>query len=231
MSPDPEVVPWQAILTLVAFLFIMLVVPWLLVRDAARAGAGAASDVGSRFFGSGRERRLWLWTGAVALAIYLTLSPAQILAAELRARGLLGPFTWAVLLVAGGVVAVRWARTRPGTLEIGAALGVAAAYVTTLIRLPVPEARSHLFEYGLLGMLAYQALLEREKSGRRVPAPALLAVVATSILGWIDEAIQAFMPSRVYDLRDVAFNALAAAMAVGAVALVRWVRRRWGAGP
>ena len=37
--------------------------------------------------------------------------------------------------------------------------------------------------------------------------------------GWIDEGIQALLPSRFYDLRDVAFNAAAGLMALGAIAI------------
>lgn len=228
MDSGPDAFAWQNALVMVAFFFVILVVPWLLVRDAARASHGAGATDASRLFASDREKRLWAWTGAVVLAIYLTLSPAQTLAAALRERGILGPTTWTVFGIFAAVVAYRWAKTRPGTPEVGAGLGVAAVYVTTLIRLPVPEARSHLFEYGLVGMLVYQALLERKESGRRVPAPALFAIAATSILGLIDENIQRFLPTRTYDNRDVAFNALAATMAVSAVALVRWVRRRRG---
>lgn len=244
MDSGPDVAGWQAFVTLAAFAVVILVVPWLLVRDAARARR--ATDVGSPdafdpgdtgdvptteenrgVFASEREKRLWLWTVAVVAAIYLTLSPAQTIAAALRERGLLGPTTWAVLLVVAAVIAVRWARTRPGVMEVGAGLGVAAVYITTLIRLPVPEARSHLFEYSLVGMLVYQALLERNDRGGRVPAPSLVAIVVTSLLGWADEGIQAVLPNRVYDLRDVAFNAIAATMAVGATVLIRWARARW----
>ena len=88
-------------------------------------------------------------------AIYSTLSPAQELAAALRERNLLRVSTAAFLLLVGVVIAVKWAKTRPGRREIGAALSVTAVYLTTLIRLPVPEVRSHLFEYGLVAMLIY----------------------------------------------------------------------------
>ncbi len=228
MTADPEVVAWQAFLTLAAFLAVMLVVPWLLVRDAARSAARVGGDGSDArgVFASAREKRLWLWTAVVVVAIYLTLSPAQTLAAALRERGLLGPFTWLVLALVGGVALARWARLRPGTVEVGAVLGVVAVYVTTLIRLPVPEARSHLFEYGLVGMLVYEALRERREGGRSVPVPALLAVAITSLLGWADEGIQAVLPNRVYDLQDVAFNAIAATMAVSATVLVRWVQSK-----
>lgn len=54
-------------------------------------------------------------------------------------------------------------------------------------------------------------------------------MAATALLGWCDEGIQAILPGRVYDLRDVGINALAGFMAVTAsLALAR--ARRWRAG-
>ncbi len=41
-------------------------------------------------FSSDRERRLWLWTLAVVMAIYSTLGLARTLAEALREHGLLG---------------------------------------------------------------------------------------------------------------------------------------------
>jgi hypothetical protein len=50
----------------------------------------------------------------------------------------------------------------------------------------------------------------------REPAPAVLTVLAVVLLGWIDEGIQARVPERVCDLRDVGSNAAAGLMAVAA---------------
>ena len=183
-------------------LFVLLIVPWMMVRSppdrAMRPieGPSLAGASGSHFT-SDRERRLWAYTLAVMFAIYSTLSPAQELSVALRERGILGVWSAAAMVVVGLVIALNWAKTRPGRLELGAGLGVAAIYLTTMIRMPVPEARSHLFEYSLVAMLIDQALTERQPNGRRVPVPPLLALVATVALGWIDEGIQAFLPNRV----------------------------------
>ena len=58
-----------------------------------------------------------------------------------------------------------------------------------------------------------------------VPALPLLAVLATAALGLLDECIQAFLPSRVFDPLDILFNLLAGAMAVGASVALAWARR------
>jgi VanZ family protein len=93
-----------------------------------------------------------------------------------------------------------------------------------LFRVTIPE-RSHLVEYGVVAVFIYEALTERASQGRRVPLPALLAVVATSLVGALDECIQAFLPSRVFDPIDILFNVLAGVMAVVASAALSWARR------
>lgn len=85
---------------------------------------------------------------------------------------------------------------------------------------------ANLVEYGVVAVLVYEALTERASRGRRVPVPAVLAVAVTSVLGALDEGIQLFLPSRVFDPVDILFDVLAAGMAVAAsVALGR--ARRW----
>lgn len=182
-------------------------------------------------FTSDRERRLWLWVVAAVLAIYASLGLAGTLAAELRARNLLTvSFIIGFVLV---LVAIAWSgvKRRPGKREIWVGVGVAAAYVMVLVRMGMnPEERTHLFEYGLVAVLVHQALVERRRNGGRVRAPALLAVVVTALLGWIDEGIQALLPNRVYDLVDVARNALAGVMAIAATLALSRARRRDRAG-
>jgi len=104
-----------------------------------------------------------------------------------------------------------------------------AVYGMVMVRIALtPEERTHLFEYGILATLIYQALSERASNGRKVPSPAILAVLITALLGWLDEGIQALLPNRVYDIRDVGTNALAGVMAIAVVLTLAWARRRWG---
>ncbi|MEK9500276.1 VanZ family protein [Gaopeijia maritima] len=208
-----------AALVLASFAVAALIVPWILsgLRDPGRHDQAQSRA---------RERRLWLALAAVLLGIYATLSPVQRWAAALRDRGQLEVVTAGALLALVVVSAIAWLRTRPGRLETGVACGLGAVYVATVVRLPEPEARSHLFEYSVVAVLILLALRERRARGERAPAPALLAVLATAGLGWLDEGIQALLPNRVYDLRDVGFNALAGAMAVAATSLMSWARGR-----
>jgi VanZ family protein len=89
----------------------------------------------------------------------------------------------------------------------------------------IPE-RSHLMEYSVLAVFIYEALLERVSRGRHVTLPAVTAILATSLAGILDECIQAVLPNRVVDWRDILFNILAAVAAVAGLAMLRWARRR-----
>ena len=177
-------------------------------------------------FTSVRERRLWALTLVVVVTVYSTLGLARTLSDTLRDRGLFDSFfIWGFLLIAAAVVTLGL-RTRPGIAQIAVAVGIVGVYLMLFARLGIPEERTHLFEYGLIAVLIYLALTERRSHGRSVPAPAALAVVVTALLGWLDEAIQFILPGRVYDLRDVGFNALAGLMAVVATLALGWARRR-----
>ena len=193
----------------------------------ATVGALASS---TSHFTSDRERRLWLYTLVVVVAIYSTLGLAGTLAGVLRERNLLDvSFIVGFLMVIAAIVG-SGLKARPGPPEIWVALGVTAVYGMVVVRMGIgPAERTHLFEYGLVAILIYQALRERARNGRRVPIPALLTVVITALLGWVDEGIQALLPNRVYDLRDVGVNALAGLMAISAILAIERARRWQGA--
>ena len=121
------------------------------------------------------------------IAIYSTLGLARTLAGALRDSGLLeASFVLGMLLV-GATIVTQGLKTRPEAAEIGVALGVAAAYLMVFIRMAIPTERAHLIEYGVVAVFIYEALTERASQGRRVPVPALLTVLATALVGVIDE--------------------------------------------
>ena len=181
-------------------------------------------------FTSARERRLWAWTLAVVVAIYSTLGLARTLAGILREEGLLVAAFASGMALVGAAVLILGLRRRPGGAEIGIALGVTAAYYMVMVRMALPEERTHLIEYGVVAVFIHEALKERSSQGRSVPMPAVIAVVAASVVGVIDECIQAFLPNRVFDTEDILFNVLAATMAVASSAALSWAhsRRREG---
>ena len=179
-------------------------------------------------FASARERRLWLWTLAVVVAIYATLGLTGTLAGALREYGLLdvsilGLF---IMFLFGAMVVTQGISVRPRGAEIAVVLGVTTVYLLLFLRTALPEERTHLMEYGVLGVLIHEALAERASQGRRVPLPPLFAVVTTAVLGVLDECIQWFLPNRVFDPLDILFNLLAGTVSIGAVVSLAWARRR-----
>ena len=136
------------------------------------------------FFTSARERRLWLWALAVVVAIYSSLGLARTLAETLRDRGLLEASFVLGLLLVGATIVTQGLKTRPGGAEIGVALGVAAVYLMVFARMAIPEERTHLLEYSVVAVFILEALRERVSQSRRVPAPALLALLATTLVGF-----------------------------------------------
>ena len=178
-------------------------------------------------FTSRREQRLWLCVLAVVVAIYSTLGLAGTLAEVLRERDLLPAAVLVLMLVTVAAIVGSGLKGRPGRREVWMALGVTAVYAMAVVRMGGSmEERTHLFEYGIVAVLIYQALSERARNGRRVPAPAVLALVLTVALGWLDEGLQALIPNRVYDNFDVVRNTVAALIGIAGSAVVGWVNER-----
>lgn len=187
--------------------------------------------------GAGREgqRERWLWIAAAAWValIYSTLYFVRVPIEFLRERNLLRLTVVAAFLLAAATVLFCSLRRRPSWRGV-AVLGVfATAYLSVFLSMERAEEKLHFIEYGVLGGLVYAALLERR--GRCQPThvggrwrrwwPAPAAVLLTSLLGWGDEGIQAILPNRVYELRDVGLNVAAALLAVAAMSFWRWVER------
>lgn len=181
----------------------------------------------ARLFASDRERRLWAWTLAVLAGIWLTLGVAPLLTGALRDRGLLTAGFALGLALVGATAAAQGLRTRPSGAEAAVALGVTAVYLLVLVRMALPEERTHLIEYGVVAAFMHEALTERTDGERRVLA-ALLALLGATLAGALDECIQLFLPNRVFDPQDLFFNFSAAAMAIAASVALGWARRRAG---
>lgn len=190
-----------------------------------------------------RRERLYAWTAAILVVVtWATLYWARFASEWLRARGLLaevlvGVFAVAALAVlAGMVVRSARARTRPRAAEIAVLALFAAVYAAVVLPLiGRPEEALHFVQYGAVGGFAYAALVERRQrlaaagtAGWLAPpvAPAAAAFLLSAAAGWVDEGIQHLLPNRYYDLRDVAFNAAAGALAIAAMVALRWARRR-----
>ncbi|MGI9584050.1 MAG: VanZ family protein [Acidimicrobiia bacterium] len=175
-------------------------------------------------FTSAREKRYWIAAAVVVALIYATLGLAQSLAEELRDQEWVSTAIWLGLWLIVAAIVVLGLKRRTGWAMIGVALGIVGVYVLVMARMGIPEERSHLIEYGIVAILVHEALKERFAGRYGVLKPAMLAIAITAVIGTVDELIQAVLPNRVFDIRDVAFNAFAAVLAVGASVALSFVR-------
>jgi hypothetical protein len=156
--------------------------------------------------------------------IYATLGIVRLLSNALRDAGLLRlsvAITFCLMAVGIGALIARDPLSRSWRVLV-ALVGCAVAYAAVIWPMKMPEEKLHFIQYGLLALLADQAAPTGWSPPRRFVSCALFVAAA----GWVDELIQALLPNRYYDLRDVGFNALAGLLALGSLALVRWVRTR-----
>jgi hypothetical protein len=117
------------------------------------------------------------------------------------------------------VVMIVLVRRRSPPWAYAALAAVAATYIIAFSWLRSAHLeRTHLPEYGVAAWLAWRAvhpLLPYAFAGYAAAA----ALAAT--IGYVDELIQWILPGRVYDLRDVAMNALGALLGTILLAALR----------
>ena len=179
-------------------------------------------------FTSKREKQLWIWVAVIMMAIYSTLGLAGQLANELVERRMLNNIFFYTFLVTVAIIMGIGLRWRPGQREIFVVLGAMVVYIMVFLRMNVgPAERTHIFEYGIVAAIVYQALLERKQNDAKVRFAGLSAIGITWALCWIDELIQIMIPNRVYDIRDVIFNLVGSVLAVLTSIALMWARSRF----
>ena len=170
-----------------------------------------------------RTRTARLALATLLLGIYSTLYVARRITETIREAGLLRAAVATAFSLAALAVIVFLARDKVlrGPRTLFATLGVALVYGVVVFPMNSPEEKLHFLEYGAVGVLAFFSAPVKWSERKRFG----FAVVFTLAAGWTDEGIQALLPNRYYDLRDVAFNAIAGMMALSAFALLRWTAR------
>lgn len=177
-------------------------------------------------FSSEREKRLWLWALIVLMAIYSSLAFAGALVDQLTSLNMLAPafFTGFIIVLLTIIIIALFEGAAWTSIVYYQALLAVVLIVVVRMGIP-PVERTHLFEYGLLAFLLYKAFAERY-AGYAPLRAAIIAVLITSALGTLDELIQYLLPNRIFDLRDIGFNILAATMSTLFVLAVDLVRHR-----
>jgi len=176
-------------------------------------------------FTSNREKRLWFWVIVVIVAIFSTLFLGQPLIELFSSQDLRAIIFVLVMLLVGTTILIHAIKTKPSRIELTIWFGLLAVYTMFILRLGMPE-RSHLMEYSVLAIFIHKAILERKSQGKQIPAPALIALVSTFLIGVLDECIQILLPNRYFDPEDIIFNGMAAVMAIGSSVVLNWVRKR-----
>lgn len=141
--------------------------------------------------------------------IYLTIPFARDIEGILRTHKMLmtGVYLALVLFIAAGIFfIVRYIGYRPFNILVLALF--IAIYVMIIKQYSILAEKIHFIEYGLLAFLVYYSLRLIRKGVAVYP----LSLVIVTAVGWGDELIQYFLPSRVYDIRDVFLNALSGAL-------------------
>ena len=179
------------------------------------------------------ERRLWVAAAGWTLLIYSTLYFVRGPIEFLREMNLLRLTVAAVFLLTAATVVFLLARLHPTWRGLVVIVVFGLAYLGAILYVELPEEKLHFVEYGVLAAILFAAFLAGRE--RRTPAAdrrtrntlwaAIAAIALTSALGWIDEGIQAILPNRYYDLRDVGLNVAAALLAVAAMTVWRLLER------
>jgi len=151
------------------------------------------------------------------LAIYATLGVVRTITNFLRDSGVLRVSVVAAFAIAAAAILwllFRDPRRRSWRSVLTLAI-VACVYAAVIYPMTSPEEKIHFIEYGGVAVLAYASAPRHWTRMKQF----LLCALFVAAAGWIDEGIQALLPTRVYDLRDVAFNAAAGLMALASIAI------------
>ena len=166
------------------------------------------------------ERRSWLYVCLWSLLIFLTVPVARAIQAyvsEHWGRDLF-LYTVVIIIVLLLIVSLRLIiRRRTATaLNYIWLIGIATVFIAYTFQLRGnPEEALHFVQYGILSILIYRALTHRITNYGIY----FLAFMLATTVGIIDEALQWLTPERVWGLKDIRLDALAAALALLGVAM------------
>jgi len=145
----------------------------------------------------------WGLSLGYSLLIYASLPFSRAWQQGLRAAlgaqfGLLVNLTFLLVLLAAALFWGLQGRAR-SPLHL---LLLVLSIITLAAWIDLPEERVHLIEYGLLGALLMQASPLKTREAARF----MTVLALGTLIGLGDESIQWFLPERVFDWRDVAYN-------------------------
>lgn len=180
----------------------------------------------SSMFTSTREKSLWILAGVVLAAILTTLVFGGQLLELTENKRWIEQSTFNLFLVLVISLLLSGWKSKKQRIEFWIYGGAAAVIGMALLRMDLTVAeRSHMFEYGLLSILIYEALKERVRNGNPIKLPAVSAFAIVGLIGLIDELVQLFIPYRVFDWVDIGFNFFASAFGILLSLGVSWLQQ------
>lgn len=157
-----------------------------------------------------QQKVWWMVSGAYLLLLYLTLplTPTLVMGMwKLVGKEETGWLFNAVLAI-GMLLPLRWLARLPLRSLLLAIPPLLLALVL-LNHIGNPSERLHLLMYAVLGGLFHQSM-GRPSTSRGL----FLVILLTALAGALDETIQALLPNRYGDLKDVGINTLGGALGV-----------------
>jgi hypothetical protein len=150
----------------------------------------------------------WRWFFIYCALLYISLPWAPMIWSKLIAiLGRPGKNLPFITLAAAFIfINLVFLRLKKHTRLLGPAIMVLVFVIFYAIikGLKLPAERMHVLEYGLLAAIIFYAL-KKEQNAWLIYTKILFIGAA---VGLFDEVIQYFLPNRVFDLRDIAVNAL-----------------------
>ncbi|MDY6933632.1 MAG: VanZ family protein [Spirochaetota bacterium] len=155
--------------------------------------------------------------------IYLTLPFARLISEYLRTHNLLKHSIYiliAVFIVICCYLIFRYIGYK--LINIITILLFFTIYVLIIQRYDIIVEKLHFVEYGILSYLIYNSLTEQLSSRLIYP----VSFIILTIIGWVDEIIQYYLPDRFYDIRDVCLNSLSGCLILILIYIVEKLRDR-----
>ena len=162
----------------------------------------------------------WLYACIWSLLIFVTVPVARVIQVYVsehwgRDLFLYGVVVIIVLLLIASLLLITGKRTATAMNYVWL-IGIATVFIVYTIQLRGnPEEAVHFVQYGILSILVYRALTHRITDYGIY----FVAFLLTSTVGLIDEALQWLTPNRVWGLKDIRLDAVAAALALLGVAM------------
>ncbi|RUM33748.1 MAG: hypothetical protein DSY50_07730 [Desulfobulbus sp.] len=148
-------------------------------------------------------------TLAYLLLIYSTLGIVRPVAEFLRSTGIL-QITVLVLFSVAILLILLWRFKKAGKKRMAVRLGLLVLLVGIAANVEaLPEERIHFITYGLLGWLVCWCFENSNTPERKLLRYWILPCLLVWLAGSVDELIQWWLPMRVFDIRDIVFNAVA----------------------